>query len=441
VADALPRFLAEVVDTFVTAPKQREVANPAAAKPPSSLDAPLTEAEENLVYETVAQGYGILEAAYRIAEARGTPFALQGLTASDVLDPRALAAFEDSQGETPEFRLLMAAREVEERIHIEFDGFPDYVQNAFSGNAQLNKVTPSQRIVTGLTSYAYIHSRLWKAGIPNPTGLFSQMKRATLLGRDIANGVHPVVIDRLGELASQEPVDELHAQMAPEIKELIGFQPRRIAGKEALSNHVYGLAIDINASWSPHIKSPATIEIIKRHTDPPTDFARPFLEPGQSIDEIDRTLKRASNQIRKWLAVALRKQTQLASITAAAETRKNGAESKLWNAQTDADRAAAQSELSQAEQELDRAHSEENASEDAVEVNELIKEWGRATLENWERVGLFTIPIKLAKELTRRGFGWGAEWSTHKDVMHFELDPRLVEAGDYPPVSDEEAAA
>jgi hypothetical protein len=439
-ADALPRFLAEVVDTFVAAPKQREVANPVAAKAPSSLDAPLTEAEENLVYETVAEGSGSVEAARRIAGARGARFAVQGLTESDLLDSNALAAFEDAQGETPEFRLLMAAREVEDRIHIEFGRFPTHVQTAFSSTAPLNRVTPSQRVVTGVSSYAFIYSRLWKAGSLNPTGLFSRMQRATLLGREIANGVHPVVIDRLGELASQEPVDELHAQMAPEIKELIGFQPRRIAGTEALSNHVYGLAIDINASWSPHIKSPATIEIIKRHTDPPVDFGRPFLEPGQSIDEVDLKLKRASNQIRKWLAVALRQQTQLASIRAAAETQKNGAESKLWNAQTDADRAAAQTELTQAEQELDRARSEENASDDAVEVNELINEWGRATLENWERVGLFTIPIKLAKELTRRGFGWGAEWSTHKDVMHFELDPRLVEAGDYPLVSDQEAA-
>jgi hypothetical protein len=440
-ADGLPRFLAEVVDTFVAAPRQREVANPVAAKAPSSLDAPLTEAEENLVYETVAQGYGSLEAAYRIAEVRGTPFALQGLTASDVADPRALAAFEDSHGETPEFRLLMAAREVEDRIHIEFDGFPDYVQKAFSGNAQLNKVTAAQRIVTGLTSYAYIRSRLWKGGFWNPSLIFKQITSATLLGHPIENGVHPLVAERLADLA--EPLDD-DLKLAPQIEGVIGFQPRRIKDKEDLSNHVYGLAIDIDGTLNPHIKTPRTIWIIRRHTKPEIDFADKLLKAGESIDELDAKLSQASEQFRQWLATALAKYDQLEGLVRTAEIRKGEADSAVWNAQTEAEKAAATDDANRASDELDRMRAQLNDSEDAFDVSELIKEWTRERLEKWERVGLFTIPIELAKRLRERGFGWGAEWATHKDVMHFELDPKLLDlerACDYEPAPDDDATA
>jgi hypothetical protein len=434
-SNGINHFLNDVVNTFVAAPKKRAIAEPASAIRAAPLDAPLTEEEENLVYETIAEGFGSLEAAYRIADSRGVRFDLQGLTDNDMTNPRALAAFEDEQGDTPEFRLAMAVCGVEDRIHCEFDEFAQHIQAAFSSTAQLNKVTKFQKVVTGLTSYAYIRSRLWKDGFRDPNKLFHDIVETTLLGHPIANGVHRILVEHLDSLTNEPIADDIHSQLAPRMKTVIGFQPRRIAGKEDLSNHVYGLAIDINATWSPHIKSQSTIEIIRRHTDPPIDFGKPFLNPGESIDDIDAKLARASDQILRWLAVALPKQTQLESRVRAAEARTGEADNTLWNAQTEAEKIAAWDELNRTRAELDKARNDLNASSDAFEVNELIKEWGRATLENWQRVGLFTIPIELAKQLKERGFGWGAEWSTHKDVMHFELDPRLLDierSGDFP---------
>lgn len=438
-SNGINHFLSDVVDTFVAAPKKRAIAETTRATRSGPLDAPLTEEEENLVYENEAEGFGSLEAAQRIADSRGVGFALQGLTDDDMANPRALAAFEDEQGDTPEFRLAMAVRTIEERIHSEFDEFPQHVQAAFSSTAQRNKVTKLQKAVTGLTSYAYIRSRLWKDGFRNLSKLFKEIvgpsEGATLLGHPIQNGVHRLLVEQLGSLTAEPIADDIHSQLVPRIISIIGFQPRRIADKEDLSNHVYGLAIDINATWSPHIKSQSTIEVIRRHTDPSIDFGQPFLSPGESIDDIDAKLVRASDQILRWLAVALPKQTQLEAKVRAAEARAGEADNALWNAQTEAERVAARDELNRARAELDKTRNDLNTSSDAFEINELIKEWGRATLENWQRVGLFTIPIELAKQLKERGFGWGAEWSTHKDVMHFELDPKLFDierSGDSP---------
>lgn len=432
--NGLNRFLGDVVNTFVAAPKKRAVAEPAR----ELQAAPLSEEEENIVYETVAEGLGSLAAAERIADNRGIAFVLQGLTDDDMENPKSLAAFEDEQGTTPAFRLAVAVREVEERIRTEFNELAQHVQAAFSSTAQLNKVSKFQKVVTGLTSYAYIRSRLWKDGFRDLGKIFKQIvgpsEGATLLGHPIENGVHRLLVEQLGDLTAEPIADDIHMQLSPRIRTIIGFQPRRIADRETLSNHVYGLAIDINATWSPHIKSANTIEIIRRLTNPPIDFATPFLKPGESIDEVGAKLNRASEQIRRWLAVALPKQTQLEANLRIAETRAGEADNKLWNAQTDAEKAVARNELDRARAELDKTRNDVNTSWDTFAVNELVKEWGRATLENWERVGLFTIPIELAKQLKAHGFDWGAEWSTHKDVMHFDLSPQLLKGqpGDFP---------
>jgi hypothetical protein len=436
--NGLNRFLGDVVNTFVAAPKKRAVAEPARVIQAAPLEAPLSEEEENIVYETVAEGLGSLAAAQRIADNRGVAFTLQGLTDDDMANPKSLAAFEDEQGTTPAFRLAVAVREVEERIRTEFDELAKHVRDSFSDRAELNKVSKFQKVVTGLTSYAYIRSRLWKDGFRDPGKIFKQIvgpdEGATLLGHEIMYGVHRLLVEQLGDLTAEPIADDIHMQLSPRIRTIGGFQPRRIEGTDVLSNHVYGLAIDINAIWSPHIKNANTIEIIRRHTDPPIDFATRFIKKGDTIDEVGATLNRASEQIRRWLAVALPTQTQLEANLRTAETRVGEADNKLWNAQTDAEKAAARNDLDRARAELDKARNDVNTSMDTFEVNELMKEWGRATLENWERVGLFTIPIELAKQLKAHGFDWGAEWEKSKDVMHFDLSPQLLKGqpGDFP---------
>jgi hypothetical protein len=148
-SNGLDRFLSGVVDTFISAPRKRAVAEPARTIRSAPLEAPLTQEEVNIVYETVAEGFGALEAAHRIAESRGVEFTLQGLTDTDIESPRALAAFQDEQGDLPAFRLAMAVREIEERIHSEYNSFGAHVQVAFSATAQLNIVMHTSDHVSG----------------------------------------------------------------------------------------------------------------------------------------------------------------------------------------------------------------------------------------------------------------------------------------------------
>jgi hypothetical protein len=99
------------------------------------------------------------------------------------------------------------------------------------------------------------------------------------------------------------------------------------------------------------------------------------------------------------------------------------AERELRRARTEGERKAAAAVLDRAQGELRNARDALNASFEAFEIGVLAKEFGRGTLESWEATGLFTIAVDLARELTGLGFGWGAEYGKHKDVMHFELDP------------------
>jgi hypothetical protein len=102
------------------------------------------------------------------------------------------------------------------------------------------------------------------------------------------------------------------------------------------------------------------------------------------------------------------------------------AERALRRARSDSERRAATAVLDQAQVDLRTARDEFHASLEAFEVGVLAKEWGRKTLEAWESTGLFTIAVDLARQLMGLGFGWGAEYGKHKDVMHFELDPAEV---------------
>jgi D-alanyl-D-alanine carboxypeptidase len=273
-------------------------------------------------------------------------------------------------------------------------------------------------------------------GFQNSSKLFSEdIVEATLLGQPIQNGVHRLLVEHLGDLTAEPTADETRRQMAPQILSIIGFQPRHIAGTDDLSNHVYGLAIDINAKWNPYIKNPYVVEIIKRHTDPPILFDQPFLKAGESIDQIDAKLTRASEQIRRWLSVAMATKTRLETNLSVADAQAGAAESILYNAKTDEEKKSASEARDRARSELTKAQQEIDESQDTFEVKVLAEEWSWATLENWQSVGLFTIPIDLAKQLKERGFGWGNEWKTKKDAMHFELDPKLLGlegAGDFP---------
>jgi hypothetical protein len=385
------------------------------------LSRPLSKTEVERVEDALSGGASVVEAAILIARERGVELELRTLTDEVVDQPEPDA--ELAQRDSPDLAALPLAtnvleRELElrKRIANEFGSFPDHVREAFDKEKALNEAD------SALASYRYIRTRLWAKGRKNAAELFGEIRSpdggAKLLGVEIENGAHRILVEKLQTLREAEPGKD------PAITAVIGFQPRRIAGSDKLSNHVFGLAIDINAKWNPDIKSREAIEVVLRHTG--IDFGKPLLARGAAVEDVYQVLQQASNAMRDWLRLALPQEARLRGAFDEATNSVKTAERALRNAHSESERRAATAALDQAQADLRKARDEFNASLEAFEVGVLAKEWGRKTLDAWETTGLFTIPIDLARQLMGLGFGWGAEYEKHKDVMHFELDPEQV---------------
>lgn len=388
-----------------------------AGTPRLRLDLPLDDAETKLVDDELAAGAGIVEATGLIAERRGVKLEFRTLIDEIVEQPEPEAELAHrAPSELAALPLALAVRErrdaLNTKIESEFESFDDHVQVAFGSMAALNEVK------TAVESYGFIRARLWEAGRRNASTIFREIRApdqgAKLLGRPIQHGAHRLLVERLDGLT--EPQGSAFS-----ITDVKGFQPRRIAGKDSLSNHVLGLAIDIDAVWNPHVKSRGAIEIVLRHTR--VNFGEPIFEAGASVEKVYATLQDASNRLRDWLRVALPTYKRLGAAVADATAKKQAAELAVRKARTESEKRAAARTLEQSEADLRNAQAQLSESMDAFEVGELAKEWGLKVLEEWETRGLFTVPLELARRLKERGFDWGAEWDTHKDVMHFELDP------------------
>lgn len=376
----------------------------------------LSDEEKESVDEALARGVGVIDATLQVAQARGVPLELKTLTDEIVGQPEPEAALTES----PDLAALPLALSVLERertlretIKTEFKGFPPHVRAAFQSTAALNGV------FTDLESYRFIRSRLWQQGRRNAGALFHDIvgkdEGARLLGREIQNGAHRILVEKLA------PLREAPQGATVAILNVVGFQPRRIEGSESLSNHVFGLAIDIDAAWNPNIKSREAIEVILRHTG--VDFGKPLLVAGADLEGIYSILHGASNALRNWLRTVLPVEGRLRGAVEEMTRRTQAAEAAVRRARTEAEKRAAAAALEQARKDLRKAQGDLSASMEAFEVGELAKEFGRPVVEQWESRGLFTIPIDLARRLKDLGFDWGAEWTTHKDVMHFELNP------------------
>lgn len=311
------------------------------------------------------------------------------------------------------------------RLEAEFNSFGDEVRGAFAANAQTNGAKKGD----GLASYRYIRARLWRLGWLDPPTIFRQIvpagkvaESATLLGAPIQWGAHALLLETLGELAAPQG-------HAPPVRDVIGFQPRRIAGSEALSNHVFGLAIDIDPTSNPHVVSKRVREIFTQHSG--LDFMQPLVIPkGKDASEtMFRNLSGASERFRRWLATALPIERKLVAAHKDAILKLAIAEGAL-DRTMDADmRSAAEAQHEAAKRELAAAEFAVSNSAEAWEVGQLREQWGGA-VDKWQATGIISLPFgvvqslkALSKDDPSLQLRWGAEYEKSKDTMHFELLP------------------
>ncbi|HEY2947220.1 MAG TPA: M15 family metallopeptidase [Micromonosporaceae bacterium] len=297
-------------------------------------------------------------------------------------------------------------------IRAEWSGYPAHVREVFEQIASDRK-TPS------LEYYRLIRASMVRAGWRDPAGVWRQIQApgtATLLGLPIQHGAHSVVIDLLKAGAEDLTVAPVDAN-AP-IRTVNGFQPRVVENSQTLSNHAWGLALDVDATWNPYITDRQVMDVLRRHSSENLDIAKDVIDRSvPNTDKLDKRyekLSRLSKDIEEWLKTAVNTEHALSdAVEKAEEKRRLAAKSN--------DRTA----IEKAEQAVAKARHELADSQDAQDVRILARHQQRDkdVLETWRTSGVLTLPLELIQKLRAHGFGWGGEYENKKDFMHFELHP------------------
>jgi hypothetical protein len=167
-------------------------------------------------------------------------------------------------------------RAYRQRVSREFKGLPDHVREAFGD--------PNNDKKDHEVYYFEMRPIYYAAGYYNPAKQFlKDIQPVSFLDYNVAGGLHQDFIEKLSGFESL--VNSWKPGLSETIKKAIqagtnkkgvvlsslgGFVPRGIAAKQGsgrkgffLSNHAFGLAVDINSQWNPHIKDRDVIDVLK----------------------------------------------------------------------------------------------------------------------------------------------------------------------------------
>jgi D-alanyl-D-alanine carboxypeptidase len=363
------------------------------------LDSP--EMERALLMEALNRGAGTLELfrmlkTWRAQRQRRHPRTVFGLlNFDDVL----VGGFAD-QAET--FLVRQCREDYDRMLRDEFSSLPDDVHDSFA----FDKHEP-------FAYYCQMRPVFYRAGYSDPCEtIFLKIEPAQFLGHNVAGGLHEVFRDRLArlerELDSWSP--GLSQRLSSQIKNknVGGFVPRYIAPKQghrqkapSLSNHAFGLAIDIDPDWNPHIKDQEVVDVLKEITG--YDFGQVLVPKEKGIPEMDRIAQtharvhEASDRLRTWLKRYL--------PVYEAELRKASTPASFPT-----DPAA--------------PPVCEDPSEESKQIIRLLKYHKLAELKQWSTKGIESVPLELAAAMANLGFRWGGSYEHSKDIMHFELEAK-----------------
>lgn len=307
------------------------------------------------------------------------------------MSPELSAQFED--------RLIQEQTRIyEEDLRREFHSMPADLRAAFGEGSKRKRPKQADELKEFLEHEEAIHFHYYKsirwryynAGYSKPVEQFlMQIKDTRILGHAVAGGLHKIYIDRLAKLESvlEGWQTGLASEVGKGIRSIGGFCPRTIQETSTLSNHSFGLAIDVDAPVNPHIRRPKTIGVLKEVTG--YDFgALDSLLSGvldssgdskmEALGQINENLQVVSERLRNWLRVALPCH-------------------------------------------LEHKSMKESNADDETKIQILLEDVSIKDLQNWSDRGIQTIPVAFAAAMGKLGFKWGVEYKKSKDVMHFEL--------------------
>ena len=288
---------------------------------------------------------------------------------------------------------------------------------------------------TDLEHYSLMRPLYYGLGYTNPVAdIFSKIHGFHFLGKAVPGGVHSVLADVLSL------VPGILNAVAPGLSDRVascilyqdgGFVPRYIANTEVLSNHAFGLAIDIDPPFNPHVVNGEVIAVLNEVVSKRKGINFNFDERYTARSLANRLLtdegrtkvtflyaRMASDAVKDWLTENLDSYEQcLAQITAGRNAKKGSNEETLS--------ANAEEEIASDPdfQWIARITGRGKRADDYASLQ---------TLHTWARYGIQTVPVELPLAIEQamriKGFPknqknhpWGQEWERSKDAMHFEL--------------------
>lgn len=343
-------------------------------------------------------------------------FALQ-----EELAPATDSEFRMVQHECDAYRRLMKS---------EFASLPRPVQKAFASHED-KKESEEDWLSRCFQQYLKLRAAYYVAGYDTPVEAFlSKVQPAQCLGEKVDNGLHEVFSQRLNDLGNKldHMCSGLAHQIGPKLSS-IGFQPRYIAPKQgqalsrpSLSNHAFGLAIDFNASWNPHIKDQDVIATLKEATG--YDFGAvfaPMCAPDLVlVEESYRNAMRASDALKRWMTqwlpiyVGIVSQEKHHRKKLAAHAGKGG---KPKDPSADLVGVSVEPSCREPDPEMET---------NILRLTTINKYHDIHEMQRWAHHGVLSLPLALVMAMKELKFGWGGEWGCSKDFMHFELDHKKV---------------
>jgi D-alanyl-D-alanine carboxypeptidase len=325
------------------------------------------------------------------------------------------------------WEIFEVARTLEKKIKKEWEDLNSLARQAFEHQAKGKKAEP-------FSYYKKLRARMCTDGWPDPAQYWNEIVPGTLFGVPIGYGIHSKLLQRLKgtdeswKSTTDEPPEDLTAKPSGAnpvpIADVGGFEPRlTLPSETALSNHAWGLAIDVDAVWNPYITNKEMMQVIKTHSgidlsqDPinlhelrndPNDSSK-SAKNNDKLTARHKKLEEASTAIAAWLKKETPKENRLARAL-------EEAEKTLHEAQEAGDPIA----IDAAKQQVTEASNAYNNDPDARHIATL-RILRKDELKYWEGDSFLNLPPKLIIKLKSRGFGWGGEYIHNKDFMHFEL--------------------
>jgi hypothetical protein len=287
----------------------------------------------------------------------------------------------------------------------EFDALSPFVQASFAP-IRTEPCPDPFSVATAEDKYRVLRGAYYRAGYTSiKRDILDHIVPTTFFRIAVSGGTYlelrELLIDVENEVRRINP--GLGNQVAAGGFRIGGFVPRFQCGSNQLSNHAFGLAIDIDWDWNSQIKtkSKRVIDAFERATGEKVNV---LFRNSSSFNDIRQTYERAaafSGKLQAWLRKWMPKYEQLQTDRI-----------KYKNDPT-------------AKQKLSMIENEIITNPDLAALNTLINEYKKPTVQAWQAYGIITIPPEIIESFVKlgqkNGARWGGEYAESKDFMHLEL--------------------